>query len=100
MSFGPADLYAIAFPGERIPEGVRNALRDATSSGVITLLDIVVVRRTADNVLDVLGRGGMATVVLAVDRLTSPCASRARSFRQASRVASPTKRGEVSVLAP
>ena len=38
--------------------------------------------------------------ILAVDRLTSPCASRARSFRQASSVASPTKRGDVSVFAP
>lgn len=47
-SFGPADLYVVAFPTERIPMGVRDAVLATLSSGVITLLDLVVVRKQQD----------------------------------------------------
>jgi uncharacterized membrane protein len=47
-TYGPADLYVVAFPQERIPQGVRDAVLGTLSSGVITLLDLLVVRRQAD----------------------------------------------------
>jgi uncharacterized membrane protein len=47
-TYGPADLYVVSFPQERIPQGVRDAMLATLSSGVITLLDLVVVRRQVD----------------------------------------------------
>lgn len=53
-SFGPADLYVIAFPDEHIPEPVTTSLLRVLADGVITLLDLTVIRRTDDGRLDVL----------------------------------------------
>lgn len=47
-TYGPADLYVLAFPTDRIPLGVRDAVLSTLSSGVITLLDLVVVRKHDD----------------------------------------------------
>ena len=52
-SYGPADLYVVAFPTERIPQAVRDAVLATLSSGVITLLDLVVARRQADGSTEV-----------------------------------------------
>ncbi|GAA3640837.1 DUF6325 family protein [Microlunatus ginsengisoli] len=53
-SFGPADLYVVAFPEDHIPAPVRESLLATLESGVITLLDLTVVRRTADGEIDIL----------------------------------------------
>lgn len=53
-SFGPADLYVVAFPTARIPMGVRDAVLATLSSGVITLLDLVVVRKQEDGSSEVI----------------------------------------------
>lgn len=51
--FGPADLYVVAFPEERVPDRVKEALLESLSSGVITLLDLTVIRRTNDGSVEV-----------------------------------------------
>lgn len=53
-TYGPADLYVVAFPEERVPERVRDAVLETLGSGVITLLDLVLVRRRADGSTEVL----------------------------------------------
>lgn len=53
-SYGPADLYVVAFPTQRVPQGVRDAVLATLSSGVITLLDLVVVRKHADGSSEVI----------------------------------------------
>lgn len=45
---GPADLYVVELDSASLPGGVTAFLRDGTTVGVITLLDVVLVRRTAD----------------------------------------------------
>ena len=46
FSFGPADLYTVVFPEERVPPAVIAAVVEAIGTKVITLLDAVVVRHT------------------------------------------------------
>lgn len=53
-SFGPADLYVVAFPEDHIPAAVRESLLATIASGAITLLDLTVVRRHEDGSLDIL----------------------------------------------
>lgn len=53
-TYGPADLYVVAFPEERVPERVRDAVLETLGSGVITLLDLVLVRPRADGSTEVL----------------------------------------------
>jgi len=47
-SYGPADLYVVAFPEDHVPAAVRQALLDTLASGVITLLDLTLIRKSAD----------------------------------------------------
>lgn len=47
-SYGPADLYVVAFPSDHVPDRVRQALVEALVGGVITLLDLTVVKRRLD----------------------------------------------------
>jgi uncharacterized membrane protein len=53
-TFGPADLYVVAFPEDHIPAAVRESLLATLESGVITLLDLTVVRRAEDGTIDIL----------------------------------------------
>lgn len=53
-TYGPADLYVVAFPSEHVPEQIREAVLTTLSSGVIKLLDLVLVRRSADGSTEVL----------------------------------------------
>ena len=48
MTFGPADLYAVEFPVSSVPDTVTATLRDVAAAGVITLLDITLVRTFQD----------------------------------------------------
>lgn len=59
QSFGPADLYVIAFPTDHVPTQVREAIQETLASGVITLIDLVVLRRLSDG----------STVVIELDNL-------------------------------
>lgn len=47
MTYGPADLYVVEFPQGVAPAQVVATVRDATSAGVITLMDIALVRTDA-----------------------------------------------------
>lgn len=53
-TYGPADLYVVAFPSERVPDQIREAVLQTLSSGVIKLLDLVLVRRAQDGSTEVL----------------------------------------------
>ncbi len=53
-TFGPADLYVVAFPEDHIPSAVRESLLSTIASGAITLLDLTVVKRLEDGSVDVL----------------------------------------------
>jgi uncharacterized membrane protein len=53
-TYGPADLYVVAFPSEHVPGQIREAVLATLTSGVITLLDLVLVRRAADGSTEVL----------------------------------------------
>ena len=53
-TYGPADLYVVSFPSERVPDQIREAVLQTLSSGVIKLLDLVLVRRAADGSTEVL----------------------------------------------
>jgi uncharacterized membrane protein len=48
MPYGPADLYVIEFPSTSIPATVTATLRDVAAAGVITLLDVALVRTIED----------------------------------------------------
>ncbi|MGB7961963.1 MAG: DUF6325 family protein [Propionicimonas sp.] len=48
MSYGPADLYAVEFPKSVDPAQVTATLRDVTTAGIITLLDVAMVRTSPD----------------------------------------------------
>lgn len=54
MTFGPADLYVVEFPRGSNPVAVTATLRDVTTAGVITLLDLAMVRRDGDQRAEVL----------------------------------------------
>lgn len=47
MTYGPADLYVVEFPRGVAPAQVTATLRDATGAGVITLMDVALVRTDA-----------------------------------------------------
>jgi uncharacterized membrane protein len=53
-TFGPADMYVVAFPEDHIPAPVRESLLATIASGAITVLDLTVVKRLADGSVDVL----------------------------------------------
>ena len=44
MTYGPADLYVVEFPSASVPATVTATLRDVAAAGVITLLDVALVR--------------------------------------------------------
>ena len=48
MTYGPADLYVVEFPRGIEPTLVTATLRDVSTAGVITLLDLALVRRADD----------------------------------------------------
>lgn len=48
MTYGPADLYVVEFARCSVPALVTAILRDAATSGVITLLDVALVRTVED----------------------------------------------------
>ena len=48
VTYGPADLYVIEFPTSSVPSTVTATLRDVATAGVITLMDVALVR-TGDN---------------------------------------------------
>ncbi len=54
LRFGPADVVALAFPTSRVPDAVREATLAALRSGVVTLLDLVVIRRSEADELEIL----------------------------------------------
>ena len=54
MSYGPADLYVVEFAGSAEPAQVTTTLRDVTQAGIITLLDLAVVRVLHDGTHEVL----------------------------------------------
>lgn len=53
-SFGPADLYVVAFPEAHVPDRVKQAVLDALASGVITLLDLTVIKKADDQSVEVI----------------------------------------------
>lgn len=53
-TYGPADLYVVAFPSEQVPDQIREAVLQTLGSGVIKLLDLVLVRRGQDGSTEVL----------------------------------------------
>ena len=53
-TFGPAEVVALAFPGDHVPQSVQDAVLEAVASGVVTLLDVAVVRRDVDGDVEVL----------------------------------------------
>src|SRR5512140_3176115 len=48
MTYGPADLYVVEFARSSVPAAVTSILRDAATAGVITLLDVALVRTLED----------------------------------------------------
>ena len=48
MTYGPADLYVIEFPTSSVPSTVTAPLREVAAAGVITLLDVALVRTDDD----------------------------------------------------
>lgn len=53
-TYGPADLYVVAFPSEHVPAQIREAVLQTLDSGIIKLLDLVLVRRAEDGSTEVL----------------------------------------------
>jgi hypothetical protein len=47
-SHGPADLYVVELRSDSLPTVVTAFLRDGATVGVMTLLDVVLIRRSAD----------------------------------------------------
>lgn len=54
MTYGPADLYVVEFPASSIPSAVTKTLRDVAGAGVITLLDVALIRTADDGTRQVL----------------------------------------------
>lgn len=48
MTYGPADLYMVEFAPGSVPAAVTAILRDVAIAGVITLLDVALVRKSED----------------------------------------------------
>jgi uncharacterized membrane protein len=53
-TYGPADLYVVGFPEDHVPDRVKEALLESLSSGVITLLDLTVIKRAGDGSVEVI----------------------------------------------
>jgi hypothetical protein len=82
MTYGPADLYVVEFPSSSVPATVTATLRDVATAGVITLLDVALVRAAADGSSEVaeldefadeLGMAGLmppATGLIGMDDIT------------------------------
>jgi uncharacterized membrane protein len=47
-TYGPADLYVVEFPTDAVPTAVTASLMEVATAGVITVLDIALVRTDAD----------------------------------------------------
>ena len=60
MTYGPADLYVVEFPASTVPAAVIATLREVASSGVITLLDVALIRTAADGTRQVVELDGFA----------------------------------------
>jgi Family of unknown function (DUF6325) len=45
-TFGPVELFVIAFPQERIPESFRSSVLGVLAGGAVTLLDLTVIHHT------------------------------------------------------
>ena len=75
MSYGPADLYVVEFPAGSAPAEVSATLRDVTTAGAVTLLDLAVVRVASNGTRTVLELDefaddlGLAGVLPAADGL-------------------------------
>jgi uncharacterized membrane protein len=52
--YGPADLYVVAFPEDHVPDRVKESLLESLSSGVITLLDLTVIKKAEDGSVEVI----------------------------------------------
>jgi hypothetical protein len=52
--FGPVEFYLVGFDGDRPDPSTFGALTDLVSKGVVRVLDLVLVTRTADGDLDIL----------------------------------------------
>lgn len=48
MTYGPADLYVVVYPKHSVPVSVTATLRDVDTAGIITLLDLAIVRTNED----------------------------------------------------
>lgn len=48
VTYGPADLYVVEFPEGSVPAAVTAALREVAADGVITVLDLALVRTQED----------------------------------------------------
>lgn len=48
FAFGPVELYLVGFEGDRPAPGVMSALLDLMESGVVRLLDFVIVSKSDD----------------------------------------------------
>lgn len=53
FEFGPVELYLVGFEGERPSPGVMGALLDLVGSGVVRLLDFVIVAKSEDGEITV-----------------------------------------------
>ena len=54
--FGPVEFYLVGFDGDRPDPSTFGALTDLVSTGVVRVLDFVLVTRTADGELEILER--------------------------------------------
>ncbi|MBN6190120.1 hypothetical protein JQN58_25045 [Aneurinibacillus sp. BA2021] len=52
--FGPVELYLVGFEGDRPDPGTFRALADVAESGVVRILDIVLVGKTTDGDIEIL----------------------------------------------
>lgn len=52
--YGPVELYLVGFEGERPDPGVVGALADLTGSGLVRLLDFVLVSKSDEGDLDII----------------------------------------------
>jgi hypothetical protein len=48
FKYGPVELHLVGFPGERPDPGVVQALADLLESGMLRLLDVVLISRSED----------------------------------------------------
>lgn len=60
MRFGPADLLLVQFPSAAVPEQMTAMLRDTALAGVITLLDVALIRPSGDGGNEVIELDGFS----------------------------------------